>query len=118
MKTPIINGGMLDALRGILATVGLDGRRIDDVVAVANGTKVAISPADSSRIFAKRELEKPVTREELARLLGCGVHTVDYHARRGRLVRVRIPGSSRCLGFSRASVRAWLDATTGVEVAK
>lgn len=47
-----------------------------------------------------------ITRQELATLFGKNPHTIDYHKRQGRLVPVTIPGSSRSIGFTRASVLA------------
>lgn len=51
-------------------------------------------------------LDAVITRQEAARLFKVKPNTIDYHARLGRLQRVKIPGSSRAVGFTRASVEA------------
>lgn len=47
-----------------------------------------------------------ITRADVARIFHKSPKTIDYHARNGRLQRVKIPGSSRAVGFTRESVEA------------
>ena len=87
----------LQGIRAICVSNPALAALADNIMAVASGAKVA---RDS------KELERPVKRDELAALLGISGKAIDYHARRGRLVKVQIPGARRALGFTRESVRA------------
>ena len=56
--------------------------------------------------------KRVISREQLARVLRCGVRNIDYHRRAGHLDAfiVRIPGSSRIIGFSAEAVDALVSA--------
>jgi len=47
-----------------------------------------------------------IRREEAAQLLGVGVKRIDQLSRAGILKRITVPGTSRAIGLSEASVRA------------
>lgn len=85
-------------VRGCLIINPLVASKCEDVIAIIRGEKIAVTPAKDT------DLEKPISRQELAKLLGLNAGTIDYHRKKGRLVPVQIPGSSRILGFTRASV--------------
>lgn len=55
-----------------------------------------------------------IRRDEAARLLGVSVKRVDQLSHAGVLKRITVPGTSRAIGLSEASVRA---ITEGQEVA-
>ncbi len=92
-------------VRSILVTNPCFAGVADDVLAVMRGEKIAV-------VRSRDELRRPITRDEVAALFGITKATVDYHAAKGRLVRVRIPGSSRSRGFTRESVEACFGAPT------
>lgn len=95
---------MLKQIEAIIRTACLQDttipeQRINDALAVLRGELRAANP-DSGE---PAKLEPVVKRLEVARLLGISPKGVDYHAQRGRLVRVMV--GSRSCGFSAASVR-------------
>lgn len=96
----------LCAVRSILVMNPCFAGIADDVLAVMKGEKVAVDRGCG-------ELQKPMTRKEVAELFGISGKAVDYHAARGRLVRVRIPGARRGRGFTRESVEACFGKAVG-----
>ena len=85
----------------IRATCQQDGSipasRINEAIAVLRGK------AATARTDMPAKLEPVLKRQEVARLLGITPKGVDYHAKHGRLVRVKL--GSRACGFSADSVR-------------
>ena len=85
----------------IRATCQQDGSipasRINEAIAVLRGE------AATTRTDTPAKLEPVLKRQEVARLLGITPKGVDYHAKHGRLVRVKL--GSRACGFSAESVR-------------
>ena len=63
--------------------------------------KVSKSQNDGLR----RPLEKIYTTDEVAKLLGKTTATIRRYARSGALVRVKVKGITRGIGFTAASVR-------------
>lgn len=51
-------------------------------------------------------MSRIIRREEASRLLGVGVKRIDQLSRSGILKRITIPGTSRAIGLSEASIRA------------
>lgn len=92
---------MQNTLTGVRAMLAsnpeITTKRIEDVLAVTEGRKVAVDPAKG------RPIEKAYTARDVAELLGISVKGVQYHARMGRLVRV---ANGK---YSGASVRALLE---------
>ena len=93
---------MLSHIEAIIrATCQQDGSipasRINEAIAVLRGE------AATTRTDTPAKLEPVLKRQEVARLLGITPKGVDYHAKRGRLVRVKL--GSRACGFSADSVR-------------
>lgn len=93
---------MLSHIEAIIrATCQQDGSipasRINEAIAVLRGE------AATTRTDTPAKLEPVLKRQEVARLLGITPKGVDYHAKHGRLVRVRL--GSRACGFSADSVR-------------
>ena len=93
---------MLSHIEAIIrATCQQDGSipasRINEAIAVLRGE------AATTRTDTPAKLEPVLKRQEVARLLGITPKGVDYHAKRGRLVRVKL--GSRACGFSAESVR-------------
>ena len=76
---------------------GITPKQMTEAIAVLRGEKVAVQ-SDKPKA-----LEPVLKRQEVARLLGITPKGVDYHAKRGRLVRVKL--GSRACGFSAESVR-------------
>lgn len=79
------------------------------------GTDPSVTPERRKEImrFALAAPEQVITampriirREEAARLLGVGVKRVDQLSRAGILKRITVPGTTRAIGISEASVRA------------
>jgi len=58
-------------------------------------------------------LPRIIKRSEAAQLLGVGVKRIDQLARSGILNRVTIPGTSRAIGLSEASIRAVTEGSEG-----
>ena len=50
--------------------------------------------------------EPPMSVEEAVRLTGLTAQGLNYHARRGRIRRAYVPGSTRALGYVAADIRA------------
>lgn len=93
---------MLSHIEAIIrATCQQDGSipasRINEAIAVLRGE------AATTRTDTPAKLEPVLKRQEVARLLGITPKGVDYHAKHGRLVRVKL--GSRACGFSAESVR-------------
>ena len=93
---------MLSHIEAIIrATCQQDGSipasRINEAIAVLRGE------AATTRTDTPAKLEPVLKRQEVARLLGITPKGVDDHAKRGRLVRVKL--GSRACGFSADSVR-------------
>ena len=93
---------MLSHIEAIIrATCQQDGSipasRINEAIAVLRGE------AATTRTVTPAKLEPVLKRQEVARLLGITPKGVDYHAKHGRLVRVKL--GSRACGFSAESVR-------------
>lgn len=93
---------MLSHIEAIIrATCQQDGSipasRINEAIAVLRGE------AATARTDTPAKLEPVLKRQEVARLLGITPKGVDYHAKHGRLVRVKL--GSRACGFSAESVR-------------
>ena len=93
---------MLSHIEAIIrATCQQDGSipasRINEAIAVLRGEAAA------TRTDTPAKLEPVLKRQEVARLLGITPKGVDYHAKHGRLVRVKL--GSRACGFSAESVR-------------
>ena len=76
---------------------GITPKQMAEAIAVLRGERVAVQ-ADKPKA-----LEPVLKRHQVATLLGISVKGVDYHAKRGRLVRVKL--GSRACGFSADSVR-------------
>ena len=74
--------------------------RIDDGIAVFLGTKTAV---DATSVNASR---KPYTVAEAIKLTGLTSQGLNYHARKGRIRRAYIPGSSRALGYVAEDIEA------------
>lgn len=81
----------------------IEPEKVDDALAVLFGDKLAVSPD------AQTTIEPPMTVQEAAKLLGCSTTAVQYHARKGRIRRVAIPGAKRSRGLVAADVRAILE---------
>ena len=95
---------MLKQIEAIIRTACLQDAtipedKITDALAVLRGDLLATRPGSDE----PQELEPVVKRQEVARLLGISVKGVDYHAQRGRLVRVMV--GTRACGFTAESVR-------------
>lgn len=93
---------MLSHIEAIIrATCQQDGSipasRINEAIAVLRGE------AATTRTDTPAKLEPVLKRQEVARLLGITPKGVDYHAKHGRLVRVKL--GNRACGFSAESVR-------------
>ena len=93
---------MLSHIEAIIrATCQQDGSipasRINEAIAVLRGEATTV------RTDTTAKLEPVLKRQEVARLLGITPKGVDYHAKHGRLVRVKL--GSRACGFSAESVR-------------
>jgi hypothetical protein len=73
--------------------------------------KIIMAVAD--RPLIERELPQAIPRiirrEEAAQYLGVGVKRVDQLSYSGVLKRIKIPGTSRAIGISEASIRAITD---------
>ena len=86
----------------IRATCQQDGSipasRVNEALAVLRGEATT-----TARTNAPAALEPVLKRAEVAHLLGITPKGVDYHAKHGRLVRVRL--GSRACGYSAESVR-------------
>ena len=54
-------------------------------------------------------LSRIIRRDEAARLLGVSVKRIDQLSRAGVLKRIKVPGTTRAIGLSEASVRAVTD---------
>lgn len=50
--------------------------------------------------------EPPMSVDEAKKLTGLTAQGLNYHARRGRIRRAYVPGSSRSLGYVAADIRA------------
>ncbi len=86
----------IDAVRAILTadpSVNADERRVL-VETLRNGPR------------AEARHDRVLRRPEAARRLGVGVKALDVWKRRGVLVPVIIPGSSRALGYRESDVEA------------
>ncbi len=59
---------------------------------------------------AVAHIGRVIRREEAGRLLGVSAKRVDQLARAGILKRVGVPGTSRSIGISEASIRAITEA--------
>ena len=59
---------------------------------------------------AAAHIDRVVRREEAGKLLGVSAKRVDQLARAGILKRVQVPGTSRSIGISEASIRAITEA--------
>ena len=91
------------ALRSMLATFdGIDPKRVDAALQVLKGKPAAAAPAlaDVGQVFKAGAV---------AKLLSVTTRTVRNLRDKGLLREVRAPGSSRCLGYSASSVRAFID---------
>ena len=53
--------------------------------------------------------EPPMTVAEAAKLTGLTPQGLNYHARRGRIRRAYVPGSTRALGYVAADIRAIIE---------
>jgi len=89
-------------LRAALQGTNISEDRIKDALAVLRGD-IRISKSD---VDEPQRLEPVVKRRQVAELLGITLKGVDYHAQRGRLVRVMV--GSRACGYTAASVRKLL----------
>jgi DNA-binding MarR family transcriptional regulator len=83
-------------------------------------TDISITPEQKKIIMAvadrpliERELPQAIPRiirrEEAAKYLGVSVKRVDQLSRSGFLKRIQIPGTSRAIGITEASIRALTD---------
>ena len=98
------------ALRSMLATFdGLDPKRVDAALQVLKGKHAAApAPADVGQVFKAGAV---------AKLLSVTTRTVRNLRDKGLLHEVRAPGSSRCLGYSAESVRAFIDGRSAAPAA-
>jgi hypothetical protein len=55
---------------------------------------------------AARHIGRVIRREEAGKLLGVSPKRIDQLARAGILKRITVPGTSRSIGISEASIRA------------
>lgn len=68
-----------------------------------------LASSDSSGTCAPIPIEPAIPCEDVAKLLRVSKATVEYHARRGRLRKVRLPGAKRACGYVAADVRKLLN---------
>lgn len=74
---------------------------VHDALDIIRGTKRAVALDNAATTSSK-----PYTVEEAVRLTGLSPQGLNYHARRGRIHRAYIPGSSRAIGYVRADIDA------------
>ena len=94
MAQDTIKEAFCNAIRAVaVAYPSIPAERIDDGLAVILGTK---SATEATATSATR---KPYTVQESIELTGLTAQGLNYHARKGRIRRAYIPGSSRALGY-------------------
>ena len=107
------NAALREPVRTTLVAGGCTAKIIEDVFGVVEGTMTAVPREVAEKLVNDVHGPAVVKRRDLAKLLHVSGKTLDFHARKGRLQRVMIPGSSRSWGYSRASVDAFLAANGG-----
>lgn len=95
-----MNEKLENAVRAVLKLdPNYDGHRADAAIGVLNGRSVG-------GLRKVEKLDHVLSRQEVAEILGIGVHRVDGLVREGRLRRIP-PGAKRALGISAASLKAY-----------
>lgn len=89
-------------IRGVLQlNPAITPQTIADVDDILLGRKCAVA--------IREVLETPpIKAKAAARMLGVTPKALLYHARKGRIHRVRVPGSSRSLGYRAADIYAMM----------
>ena len=95
----------LDAVRAILSADP----------SINNEERKALVEALKNGVKAEARHDRVLRRPEAARRLGVGVKALDLWKRRGVLVPVQIPGSSRALGFRESDIEALTAGDCGVK---
>lgn len=98
---PEISDQHREIIRAAITTVAIDERTAATIVTLLD--KGAAAP------------EPPMSVRDAVKLTGLTPQGLNYHARKGRIRRATVPGSSRAIGYVRADIMAIVKGTNEKE---
>lgn len=101
-----MGGGVERGLHMLSTTLGAVKAILATDPSVNSEERKALVEALKNGIKAEAKHDRVLRRPEAARRMGVSVKALDQWKRRGVLVPVQIPGSSRALGFRESDVEA------------
>lgn len=103
----IMSGREFEMLKAAITAVCLPYKQIS--AERINDACKMLASSDASGTCAPISIDPAIPCEDVAKLLGVCKRTVEYHARRGRLRKVCLPGAKRACGYVAADVRKILN---------